>query len=86
VENSGLVILLNFILLLLATLAKHLPSPLFEEGNFYVAFAKQKKLLLATVSLFEEGVREMLAIYHSPTLSHSCKNISPSPSSKRGIF
>ncbi len=40
-------------------------SPLtpLRRGELYVAFCKAKQLLLATVSLFEEGVREMLTVY-----------------------
>ncbi len=62
------------------------PNPSSKRGTFMLLFAKQKQHFFATVSLFEEGVREMLVKDYSLTPGFPCKNISPNPSSKRGTF
>ena len=69
------------ITLLLASPAKTSPLAPLRRGEFYVAFCEAKQLFFATVSLFEEGVREMLANFITSTL-----RIFLSPTLKGGKF
>jgi hypothetical protein len=62
-------------------------SPLtpLRRGELNSSFCAAKNLFPATVSLFEEGIREMLRIaYENGSLE--LENISPNPSSKRGTI